>query len=167
MDAIVFTSNTGFTEKYARMLGKETGLPVYTLKKAQKDLAKGAEIIYLGWLSVGNVKGYKDAAKRYRIRALCAVGMMDPSPQANADLQKKNGLSCPAYVLQGGYAPDRLTGFDKLGMKMMSKFVLSELAKKPSLTPEEQAKVILFRDGADRVSAEQLKPLLTWLKTAK
>ena len=30
--AIVYTSNTGHTEKYARMLGEKTGLPVYSLE---------------------------------------------------------------------------------------------------------------------------------------
>ena len=30
-NAIVYTSNTGYTEQYARLLGKRTGLPVYSL----------------------------------------------------------------------------------------------------------------------------------------
>ncbi len=39
MNAIVFTSNTGHTAKYAKILGEKTGLPVYSLKEAQKSLA--------------------------------------------------------------------------------------------------------------------------------
>lgn len=36
--AIVYTSNTGYTEEYARLLGEETGLPVYSLKDASDSL---------------------------------------------------------------------------------------------------------------------------------
>ena len=35
MDAIVYTSNTGFTEKYAKMLGGKLFLPVYSLEEAK------------------------------------------------------------------------------------------------------------------------------------
>ena len=31
MKAIVYTSNTGSTARYAAMLGQETGLPVYSM----------------------------------------------------------------------------------------------------------------------------------------
>ena len=75
MDAIVYTSNTGFTEKYAKLLGGKLFLPVYSLEEAKGKLAAGAEIIYLGWLMAGTVKGYKPAVRRYRIRAVGAVGM--------------------------------------------------------------------------------------------
>lgn len=35
-NAIVYTSNTGFTEQYARLLGEKTGLPVYPLSEAER-----------------------------------------------------------------------------------------------------------------------------------
>ncbi len=37
MDAIVYTTNTGSTERYARLLAEETGLPVYSLEEAKKQ----------------------------------------------------------------------------------------------------------------------------------
>ena len=48
MDAIVYTSNTGFTEKYAKLLGGKLFLPVYSLEEAKGKLAAGAEIIWAG-----------------------------------------------------------------------------------------------------------------------
>ena len=39
--AIVYTSNTGFTARYAALLSEETGLPAYSIKDAGKNLAKG------------------------------------------------------------------------------------------------------------------------------
>ena len=48
-DAIVYTSKTGFTEEYAKLLGEKTGLPVYSLNKSGL-LGKDSKVIYLGWI---------------------------------------------------------------------------------------------------------------------
>lgn len=58
MDAIIYTTNTGSTERYAKLLSHETGLPAYSLTEAKKKVLAGAEIIYLGWMMAGSVKGY-------------------------------------------------------------------------------------------------------------
>ena len=65
MDAIVYTSHTGSTERYARLLGRRTGLPVWPLAEAERALPPGAEIVYLGWLLCGGINGYRTAAGRY------------------------------------------------------------------------------------------------------
>ena len=44
--AIVYTTTTGTTEWYAKRLGEEIKLPVFTLKEAERELEKGAEIVY-------------------------------------------------------------------------------------------------------------------------
>lgn len=75
MNAIVYTSNTGSAERYAKLLAHETALPAYSLAEAEGALAAGAEIIYLGWVMASTVKGYAAAARRYRVRAVCGVGM--------------------------------------------------------------------------------------------
>ena len=36
MDAIIYTTNTGSTERYARLLSHETGLPAYPAANAGK-----------------------------------------------------------------------------------------------------------------------------------
>ena len=74
-NSIVYTSNTGYTAEYARLLGEKTGLPVYALDEAEQKLAAGNCVIYLGWLMAGKVQGYKKAAKRYKVQAVCGVGM--------------------------------------------------------------------------------------------
>ena len=55
MNAIVYTTNTGSTKRYAQLLGNETGLPVYALGEAEKTLSPGAKIFYLGWIQAGAV----------------------------------------------------------------------------------------------------------------
>ena len=63
MNAIIYTTNTGSTECYARLLTQKTGLPAYSLAEAKKRVFVGAEVIYLGWIMAGSVKGYAGAAR--------------------------------------------------------------------------------------------------------
>ena len=49
MEAIVYTSKCGHTAEYATILGRQTGLPVYSRKNAEKQLEAGTSILYLGW----------------------------------------------------------------------------------------------------------------------
>ena len=84
MNAIIYTTNTGSTECYARLLTQKTGLPAYSLAEAKKRVFAGTEIIYLGWIMAGSVKGYAEAAKRYRVRAVCGVGMGQTGTQTDS-----------------------------------------------------------------------------------
>ena len=58
-----YTSNTGSTAEYAQLLGNELNLPVHSLQQAKNKVPAGSEIIYLGWIMAGGIKGYKEAAK--------------------------------------------------------------------------------------------------------
>ena len=162
MEAIVYTSNTGATARFARMLGEELRLPVYQLKRAQTDLADGAEIIYLGWLMAGRVKGYEQAAKRFRVAALAAVGM-GPAGEQIEEVRQANRLrtEMPVFTLQGGFAPDKLK-FPYNLMMAMAKGALKKQIAKGGETEEVKDMLELVDKGGDRVSREQLQPLLDW-----
>ena len=95
MNAIIYTTNTGSTESYAKLLAQKTGLPAYSLAEAKKQVFAGAEVIYLGWIMAGSVKGYAKAAKRYRVRAVCAVGMGQTERKRTAC--GKSRLSRPTF----------------------------------------------------------------------
>lgn len=59
MKAIIYTSNTGSTAEYAQLLGNELNLPVHNLQQAKNKVPAASEIIYLGWIMAGGIKGYK------------------------------------------------------------------------------------------------------------
>ena len=65
MKAIVYTTNAGSTEQYAKLLAQKTGLPVYSLTEAKRTLSSGTEIIYLGWIMASNVKGQDRALRQF------------------------------------------------------------------------------------------------------
>ena len=48
MDAIIYTTNTGSTEQYAKLLAQKTGLPACSLAEAKKRGFAGAKVVYLG-----------------------------------------------------------------------------------------------------------------------
>ena len=164
IQAIVYTSNTGSTGQYARLLGQETGLPVCSLAEARKALKSGAQILYLGWVMAGSIQGYADAARLYRIPLVCAVGM-EPAGRER-ELREKNGIPQDAavFALQGGYAPDRLRGVLKLMMRMITGSVAKKLAAKADRTPEEDDLLDLMQHGGSRVSLEKLAAPLQWCR---
>ena len=163
MNAIVYTSNTGTTARYAQLLSQETGLPVYPAQEAAKKLPAGSEILYLGWLMAGSVKGYKDAAKRYQIRAVCAVGMGGTGSQLQ-EVREKNRIPAetPLFTLQGGFDIGKLHGVYRMMMNIMSKTMGKALASKADRTPEEDDMLEMMLHGGDHVSTENLRAVLDW-----
>ena len=83
MKAIVYTSQCGHTQRYARMLSEKTGVPAYSMKEAREKLQLKDEVFYMGWLMAGTVKGIQQAMDRYIVRGAAIVGV---SPQGNGDL---------------------------------------------------------------------------------
>lgn len=163
--AILYTSNTGFTRQYAQMLGGKLGLPVYPLQEAFSELPRGSSVIYLGWLMAGKVQGYAQAAKRYRIGAVCGVGMGATGSQIQ-DLRRANALpdSLPVFTMQGGFDMNRLRGIYKFMMTVMAKTAGKGLADKTDRTPEEDAMLELLLHGGSRVSEDNLKSVLEWYR---
>ena len=159
---ILYTSNTGFTAQYAALLSEQTGLPCFSLKAAG-HIQPGTRILYLGWLMAGNVQGYKEAAKKYTVCAVCGVGMGATGSQI-ADVRKTNALPAemPVFVLQGGFDMKRLHGIYKLMMTVMKNTVGKSLARKPDRTPDEDTMLDLLENGGSRVSPENLSSVLDW-----
>ena len=163
MNAIIYTTNTGSTERYARLLAQETGLPAYSLAEAKKRVFAGAEVIYLGWIMAGSVKGYAMAAKRYRVRAVCGVGMGQTGTQTDS-VRKKSAVpdSIPLFTLQGNFDMKKLHGIYRPMMEIMVKTAGKGLAEKSDRTPEEDDMLDMMLHGGERVKAENLRAVLDW-----
>ena len=163
MDAIIYTTNTGSTERYAKLLSHETGLPAYSLAEAKKKVFAGAEVIYLGWIMAGSVKGYAAAAGRYRIRAVCGVGMGQTGTQTDS-VRKKTSIpaAIPVFTLQGNFDVKKLHGIYRPMMELMVKTAGKSLAAKEHRTPEEDDMLDMMQHGGNRVKFEHLSAVLDW-----
>lgn len=168
MNAIVYTSNTGSAERYAKLLARETALPAYSLAEAKSAVAAGTEIVYLGWVMASSVKGYAAAAKRYRVRAVCGVGMWQTGTQQDA-VRKKTGVpaNIPVFTLQGNFDVKKLRGIYRPMMEIMAKTVGKGLASKADRTPDEDDILDLMLRGGERVKPEHLHAMLDWYNAQK
>ena len=167
MNAIVYTSQTGFTRKYAQLLSQKVGVPAFEIKEAKKQLPAGADIFYMGWLKAGELKGLSSVVERYRIRGAAIVGM---SPTGNGSLWTEarinGGVSdsgARLFYLQGGYAPEQLKGLDRFLMKMTVRSVVKQLqALGEKQTERDRDMLKLYQHGGDRVREEALDEIAAW-----
>ena len=168
MRAIVYTSNTGSTEKYAKMLSHQIVVPAYSMKEAEKMIKPGAEIIYLGWIMAGKIKGYAQAAKKYRIQAVCGVGMGQTGTQLT-EVRTKNKIPqrIPLFTLQGTFDIKKLHGVYKMMMNVMVKTAGKALADKSDRTSEDDDMLDMMLNGSERVNAENLRYIIDWYDTAE
>lgn len=164
MKAIVYTSKYGHTAEYAEILGKLTGLPVYSLKDAEKDLENSTSIIYLGWLMASRVQGLKKAAKKFKLSAVCAVGLCDTGTLLS-EVQKANALpeDFPLFTMQGGMDKAKLRGFNKLMINMLTKGLASQ--KERSETDERM--LYLLTHSENRVSEKNTAAFTEWYNLHK
>ena len=163
MDAIIYTTNTGSTEHYAKLLAHETGLPVYSLAEAKKAVFAGAEVIYLGWIMAGSVKGYAAAAGRYKVRAVCGIGMGQTGTQRDSVREKAAvPANIPVFTLQGNFDVKKLHGIYRPMMELMVKTAGKSLAAKEDRTPEEDDMLDMMLHGGERVKFDNLRAVLDW-----
>lgn len=156
MKAIIYTSNTGSTAEYAQLLGKELNLPVHSLQQAKNKVLVGSEIIYLGWIMAGGIKGYKEAAKLYKVRAVCGIGMGQTGTQLK-EVRDKNAIPqrIPLFTLQGNFDVKKLHGAYRFMMNVMVK---------TDRTPEEDDMLDMMVNGGKRVSLQNLNAVTEWYK---
>ena len=157
--AILYTSNTGYTARYAAMLSEKLGIPAHTLADAQKVLPSGTSVIYMGWLMAGSVKDCKKAAKRFAIRAVIGVGLGDTGAQ-DAAARKACALptDVPVFTVQGGMKLSELQGPYRIAIRLLTR----AMAAKKNPTPGEARMTALLQAGGDFVSEKELAAVLAW-----
>ncbi len=164
MKAIVYTSKCGHTAEYAEILGKLTGLPVYSLKDAEKQLENGTTIIYLGWLMASRVQGYKRAAKKFKVSAVCGVGLCDTGALL-PEVQKANALpeDFPLFTMQGGMDKTKLHGINKLMINMLTKGLESQKER----TETDERMLYLLTHNENWVSENNTAAFIEWYNLHK
>ncbi|MDO5774816.1 MAG: hypothetical protein Q4P16_10945 [Spirochaetales bacterium] len=168
MEAIIYTTNTGSAEQYAKMLAEETGLQAFSMEEAKSKVEAGSEVIYLGWIMAAQVKGCKAAAKKYKIRAVCAVGM-EKTGTRTEEIREKTCVPAevPLFTLQGNFNVKKLRGFYRIMMSLMVKMVTKQLGAKPERTQRENEMLEIMLHGGENVRKENLKSVLEWYKSVQ
>lgn len=155
---IVYTTNAGSTKRYAELLSEKTGYPCVELSKA--DLPEGEEVIYFGWVMLGDIQGLAQARQKFgELKAVCSVGMMGDMDAAS--VKEKNAITEPFFALTGAFDVNKLKGMQKMIMSMMLKAIKTKL--KDSENPESTKAIKMLENGFDMVNIKHLSGLLEFL----
>jgi len=164
LTAIIYESNTGYTAQYAKLLSEKTGLPCVPLKEAKEY--RGKDVVFLGWLMAGTLKGIRPALRKFNVAAAGAVGMASNDAAYEKQLNDKNCKNVPLFYLQGGFDMNRLKGVYKSMMKVAIKSVNSriEAAAAKGEQPDEGARQMqqMVKDGGNFVCEGNLAALIAW-----
>lgn len=162
--AIVYTSKTGFTRKYAELFAKEINVSAYELSDRNTPLSKNDDVIFFGWTMASSIQGLKKAKKKYSILAICAVGMSLAHDKSIENLMTKNNTAkIPLFYAQGGYDHSK----QKFPYKFMMNMFFKSLNNPARMSlSEEQAKEIqyMITNGMDSVSYENITEMILWAK---
>ena len=154
---IVYTSETGHSLRYARMLSEKLDLSAIPLDEAINSVERNTEIIYIGWLFANSIKGYKKACKLFNITCTVAVGLC-PTGELLQEVRRTNSISdtAPLFTVQGGMDREKLQGINKFMINTLVKVL--KMNKKPS--DEDREKLRLIEAGGDFVSEDNLTAIL-------
>ena len=137
---------------------------MYSLKDAEKQIGNGKPIIYLGWLMASRVQGLNKAKKKFKVSAVCGVGLFDTCTTLS-EVQKANEMpeNFPLFTIQGGMDKDKLKGFDKLLINMLTK----GLASQKERTETDERMLYLLTHNKNFVSEKNTADFMKWYNTNK
>lgn len=159
MKAIIYESNTGFTERYAKLLSSKLDIPAYTIAQGKKAVEKGAEVIFMGWVFANKINGLDKAKKQWSVIAAAAVGMNPKTDENTEIVRKANKLEIPLFYLWGGLDNTKLKGINKMMLGMVRDSLIKENK------PEYADAIEVFKNGGDFVSEENLTELVAYALT--
>ena len=156
---IVYESKTGFTKKYADMLGAKTRLEVFPTKEISK-INQDNEVVFLGWMKAGKIQGL-NKLRKCNVKAVCGSGTgRTAEPDDEAVIVRNKIAGIPFFYLRGGCFPlKELKGMDKIMLSMFLKMLKSRKDKDEKL---EEA-ITNIEEGFDGVNEKNLEPVLEWL----
>lgn len=170
---IIYTSQTGFTKKYAGWIAERVNADLLELKEAQK---KGADffedydaIVYGGWAMAGTVfksKWFFDKAsgwKDKRLAIFCVGGSPNENPDVEVMLKRLLTDDQKQYIVafycQGGFCYEKMNTASKLAMKMF----VGSLKKKKDATEEQKKMAEMISSSYDISDISYTDPIVEYL----
>lgn len=167
---IIYGSQYGTTKAYATRLSEITGILCISYERV-KDLTDYEQIIYLGGLYAGGVKGLKNTFKLLKNddvkTIIVTVGLADINNKENTDNIKtaltkqvdENILnSSLVFHLRGGIDYSKLNFKHKTMMKMLYHSIKNKPTKE--LTVEDKAMIETYNATVDFINYDSLKPII-------
>ena len=165
---ILYGSQYGTAKRYADELSRLTGLPAVSYEKAG-SLAGCEQVVYLGGLYAGGVKGLKQTAKKFPAGVrliLVTVGLADVQDEQNIEnIRRSVRRQLPAEVLQNAALFHLRGGIDYSRLNLTHRTMMTLLYNHAKKLPLEQqnaetrAMIETFGKQADFVDFAALAPV--------
>lgn len=165
---ILYGSQYGTTKRYADELSRLTGMPALSYEKAV-DLAGCEQIVYLGGLYAGGVKGLKQAVKKFPAGVrliLVTVGLADVQDEQNIEnIRRSVCRQLPAGLLQNTVLFHLRGGIDYGRLNLTHRTMMTLLYNHARKLPPEQqnaetrAMIETFGTKVDFVDVAALGPV--------
>lgn len=120
---VIYSSSTGFTQKYAKWISEELGCKALELNKdIIKQLEGYDKIIYGGSIMAGKILGIdKIIGINHNKLVVYAVGFTEEKDVKIDDLKKQNNISdIPVFYYRGGIKFEELGFFKKMIIKKVT-----------------------------------------------
>lgn len=172
---VVYTSETGFSQRYAEWIAEELGCSAVKSAEITKEkLARFDVIVYGGGFYAGQIKGLKKikemlGTENLKKLAVFATGAtpgtftetIEKALDQNFTEEERNMIS--AFYFQSGLNYEKMSFKSKLMMKMFS----SMMAKKKDKTEEEEVMSQNLSRSSDLCRREYILPLTEHVKTLR
>ncbi|MGN0160447.1 MAG: flavodoxin domain-containing protein [Lachnospiraceae bacterium] len=171
---IVYSSQTGFTQRYARWLSEELDAETISLadaKKKNRDYFEGADaIIYGGWAMGGKIvnvewfAGNIPAWKGKKLALFCVGASPNDTPDVEASIQ--NALTseeqkyAKAFYCQGGLSYEKMKFPYKLAMKAFA----SMMRNKKDANEQEKVMGEMISHSYDIADKKYIEPIMKYLR---
>ncbi len=171
---IIYTSQTGFTRRYAQWLADRMNGDLLEFKDAQKksyDFFTGYDAIcYGGWAMAGNIvkgKWFMGKAANWkdkRLAMFCVGGSPNDSPDIAVFLQntltEEQKKYMKLFYCQGGFNYEKMKAPSRIVMKMF----VSALRKKKDTTEEEKMAIEKMSSSYDVSDIKYIEPIVEYLE---
>ncbi len=170
--AVIYKSNYGSSEKYAKWIAEETGSDLFKLKDIKIDNLKDYDTIcFCGGVYASAIDGFSKIKKDFKKISdkkivVAAVGAAPNSNATKKSLKKANFTDEIAdkvhfFVLRGGFNYEKMNPIHKLIMFIL----VNSVKSKKNLNEMQKGIVASYGKVIDFSNRDDIKPIVELIKS--
>lgn len=174
---VIYSSQTGFTERYAEWIAARLNADVLTVKEAKKKKQEFFDqydaYIYGGWIMAGTVvdsKWFLQKASDWKNKKL-AIYCVGGSPAGNPDLEdclsrlltEEQSNYIMVFYCQGGIDYSKMKASSRFVMKTLA----SSLSKKKDATQKDRDMAEMISHSYDSSDEKFIEPIVQYMEACE
>lgn len=167
---VIYHSQTGFTQRYARWISEELGCSCVELAKAKgMDFNEYGTILFGGWAcagSVSKIKWFKSNIKNWKgknLAVFCVGASPIATPEAEESMEKcfrGESEKVATFYCPGGLNYEKMPAPSRAAMKML----LGALKAKRNKTEEDRMQIEMISKSYDIADRKYIAPIVAWAR---